>query len=213
MKKILAVLAVLCSLSAYSQQEYTYENKGINIFLESEGGCSRQFAIGGVNFIIGYQFNPHVFVGGGAAMKYGGSRYFNREVKEDWGWYDEATKTYHSDYYIDEKGYYHEYQSSCRYDDCCCDDGFFDMYMDFFVDFKYNFLAKTRYTPYLDFKSGFFCGSENTSTFDDLAVGCRFGCGEGDFAITAGAGYSFRRMENDGYGNQHLFMLKLGVEF
>ncbi|MBQ3656678.1 MAG: hypothetical protein II956_07530 [Bacteroidales bacterium] len=213
MKKILMILAVFSSLTVFGQREYTYNNKGINLFLEGEGAGSREFGIGGIALTVGYQFNPHIFFGGGVATKFGGDRDFKREVREDLGWYDEATKTYHSDYYIDETGTYHAYQSS-YYINECGEGGFSDMFMDFFIDFRYNLLATTRYTPYVDIRSGFYAVQDDgSSVFEDVLIGCRFGCGEGDFAITAGAGYTFRRLDYEVLNNQHMFLLRLGVEF
>ncbi|MCR4559170.1 MAG: hypothetical protein K5685_03760 [Bacteroidales bacterium] len=213
MKNILMILAIFCSLTAFGQREYTYYNKGINLFLEGEGAGNREFGIGGVAVTFGYQFNPHIFFGGGVALKVGTERTL-RQIYDDLGWYDQETNTYHSDYYIDEKGTYHKYQSSSYYTDDC-DDGYGFSFMDFFINFRYNVLAQTRYTPYLDIRSGFYTeAEEDSSVFDDVLIGCRFGCGEGDFAITAGAGYSFRRLDYNALNKQqHLFLLRLGVEF
>jgi hypothetical protein len=61
-----------------------------------------------------------------------------------------------------------------------------------------------------------FLGEFGASDLEEVVLGCRFGCGEGDFAIVGGAGWTYRRLHRD-YNwlnpNQHLFTLSLGVEF
>lgn len=213
MKNIFIILLLFFTLPVFGQKEYTWLNKGINIFLEVDGGGSREFGIGGPSLTIGWQFNPNVFLGCGVSTKFGGDR-DSRIVEEDLGWYDSSTGTYHKDHYIDEKGNYHEYHSSSSYYYSeCCDDGFGDMFMDFYFDFRCNVLAHSRYTPYLELRNGGYFTSEERSFFDEAVLGCRFGCGEGDFAIIGGAGYSYRRLEDAGFGNQHLFVVRVGVEF
>lgn len=213
MKTILTFLALIISFSGFCQmREYTYENVGINIFLEAQGGGNRSYGLGGPTFTIGYQFNPHIFFGGGVSFVIGNGRGSMYDDYKEIGWYDSKTNAYYSDYYCDENGEYHKVKS--RYsDEDDCGGLFGDGFNDFFADFRYNVLAHKRYTPYLNLRAGLFYGSYDTSFFDEVLIGCRFGCGEGDFAIVGGAGYSFRRILDKGYSDKHLFDIRLGVEF
>lgn len=223
MKAFFTIILLMIAATGICQCEYTYENKGVNIFLEAEGNANLDLGMGGVAFTIGYQFNPHFFLGGGLANKYIGERDIKRKEVRTLGWYDASTNTYHSDYYIDEKGERRKiydnangdgdhsiYFNDCGEDDCRMVDPSLDVY----VDFRYNFLDKTRYTPYINFRTGVYFNTFGTCGFDEMIVGCRFGCGEGDFAIVGGAGWSFRNIRDDDYSyNKHFLTLKLGVEF
>jgi hypothetical protein len=223
MKIFFSIILLTLAMTGFGQREYTYENKGINLFLEGEGSANLDFGVGGPSITVGYQFNPHVFLGGGMSQKFGGSRDVRHTETRPLGWYDATDGTFHNDYYLDEKGNRHKiydeansnYISECgySYDEGNCDGG---VYWDFFLDFRYNFLAHSRYTPYINYKSGVFLGEFGASDLEEVVLGCRFGCGEGDFAIVGGAGWTYRRLHRD-YNwlnpNQHLFTLSLGVEF
>ncbi len=223
MKTFFTIILLLIATMGICQREYTYENKGVNIFLEADGNANLDFAVGGPAFTMGYQFNPHFFLGMGLSNKYGAERDVKRKEVNTLGWYDAKTDTYHSDYYIDEKGErrriydnangdgnYSVYVEDCGED--CCD--IFDVALDVYVDIRYNFLAKTRYTPYVNFRTGAYFGSFGTADFDEVLLGCRFACGEGDFAIVGGAGWTYRHIRDHEYDfNKNLFTLRLGVEF
>jgi len=216
MKYFFTLTALILTLSGYCQKkEYTYENKGVNIFLESEGSGSQEFGIGGIALTAGYQFNPNIFLGIGFSQQFGGDRDIDENDQHYFKGWKDNNGNFHYDYYIDSDGFYHEtgYNSDnyCYDDDC--DSEFFDLFSDVFINVRYNFLGKYRYTPYIDLRTGVSFGDfSSVSSFDEALIGCRFGCGEGDFAIVAGAGYSYRRFTND-FSNQNLFTLRLGVEF
>ena len=222
MKTLFTIILLTIALSVFGQREYTHENKGINVFLEADGSANLDFALGGPALTIGYQFNPHFFFGCGLSNKYGGTRSARPEDTKPLGWYDANDDTFHDDYFIDEKGERHKiidnpygdrYTVYVNEDDCeeCCD--YAEPVLDIYMDVRYNFLAHSRYTPYINLKTGGFFGRHGNSNFDELILGCRFGCGEGDFAIIGGAGWTFRRICTDELKNQHLFTLSLGVEF
>ncbi|MBR4327216.1 MAG: hypothetical protein IKP73_17015 [Bacteroidales bacterium] len=222
MKAFLTIILLTFAMSGVCQREYTYENKGINLFLEADGNANLDFALGGPALTIGYQFNPHLFVGAGVSHKFGGERGLIRTETRTLGWYDATDGSFHDDYYIDQNGERHRiidnpnYDGFHYYDDCdegCCDGGVF---VDIFFDMRYNFLAHSRYTPYIGLKSGAFFGEYGASDLSEVLLGCRFACGEGDFAIVGGTGWTYRHLHKD-YGelnkNQHLFTIRLGVEF
>jgi hypothetical protein len=224
MRIFFTIILLTLAMSGFGQREYTYENKGINLFLEADGNGNLDFAVGGPSITVGYQFNPNVFFGAGVSQKFGGKRSIRQTEVRPLGWYDADNDTYHDDYYIDQKGERHkvvynpngdgflEYNSD-DFEEGCCDGG---VYLDVFFDFRYNFLAHSRYTPYINIKSGAFFGEYGASDLEDIVLGCRFACGEGDFAIVGGAGWTYRRLHKD-YDNlkrnQHQFTIRVGVEF
>ena len=221
MKAFFTIILLMLASAGFCQREYTHENKGINIFLEADGNGNRDIGLGGPAFTIGYQFNPYFFLGCGLSNKYGTERdkYYDEIITL--GWYDASTDTYHSDYYIDEKGERHKIYNiedgDLNYnvelvDDCGECEGL-DAVLDVYVDVRYDLLANTRYTPYVNFRTGCTFGSLDRASFEELLLGCRFGCGEGDFAIVGGAGWTYRYIKDDELKSQHLFTLRLGVEF
>lgn len=222
MKAFFTIILLMIATTGFCQREYTHENKGVNIFLEADGNGNLELGLGGPAFTIGYQFNPHFFVGCGLSNKYGTEREIKREEVRPLGWYDAANDTYHSDYYVDEKGERRKIYDNANgdgnqgvnydYDDCEECEGL-DAVLDVYVDVRYNFLAHSRYTPYINFRSGGTFGSFDSSGFDEVILGCRFGCGEGDFAIVGGAGWTYRNFHEENLKSQHLFTLRLGVEF
>ena len=220
MKTFLTMILLAFALSGVCQREYTHENHGVNLFLELDGSANLDFAVYGPSLTIGYQFNPHVFFGAGITQRFGGERNCRKTETRPLGWYDASDGTYHADYYIDAKGVRHRIVDAppvYTYEAECCDDCRYEsIFLDVFMDFRYNFLVHSRYTPCVSLKTGAFFGEYGASDFNDVLLGCRFACGEGDFAIVGGTGWTYYRLhrrEGNLDKNQHLFTVRIGVEF
>ncbi|MCR5455543.1 MAG: hypothetical protein K6F33_11205 [Bacteroidales bacterium] len=223
MKTFFSIILLLIATTGFCQREYTHENQGFNIFGEADGVANLDYGFGGASCTAGYQFNPHFFLGGGFAMRFGNERDKNDDEVIPLGWYDADNDVYRSDYYIDNQGVRHQIidapdDEDDKYfylDDEFCEGGLgggksmFDLYL----DIRYNFLAHSRYTPYICYRTGLFVSNIDNGDFNELVLGCRFGCGEGDCAVVGGAGWSYRNAHNDEMKNQHMLILRLGVEF
>lgn len=224
MKAFFTIILLMIAATGICQRKYTYENKGVNMFLEAEGNGNLDFALGGPSFTVGYQVDPHFFLGVGLSNKYGSEREIKREKVNALGWYDANTNTYHTDYYIDEKGERRKIYDNANgdgdqgvhldYDGDCEECDGLDAILDIYADVRYNILAHSRYTPYISFRTGCSFGGYDSSSFNEFLLGCRFGCGEGDFAIVFGTGWTYRNFRSDDYTyNKNFLTLKLGVEF
>ncbi len=226
MRAFFTIILLMIAATGFCQREYTHENKGFNMFLEAEGNGNLDWGMGGPSLTVGYQFNPHFFWGIGISNKYGAERSLNRDDVRPLGWYDATTGTYHDDYYIDEKGERRKIYDNSNGDAIDLGGGYYidtewnceecegvDAFLDIYADVRYNFLAQSRYTPYLNYRTGATFSSFHTAGFNELIMGCRFGLGEGDFAIVFGSGWTYRNFHDDDLKSQSLFTLKLGVEF
>lgn len=214
MKNVFFIFAILFSLSVKAQNsEYTFENRGLNIFLDIDGTANKNFQLGGPTFIIGCQANPNFFIGGGASWKCGciKSEYYNSRHHDIYWRSPEGKDIW--DYYVNEKGdtLSNPYRN---FDD---EWGWLDELLvnwDLLMNVRYNFLPYSRQTPYVDFRLALPVFQDDQYVFSsNILFGDRIALKHGDRALNIAAGYSIINFDTEDLGWQGSFMLRLGFEF
>lgn len=215
MKNVFFILALLLSLSAQAQNsDYTYENCGLNIFVDVDGTANKNFQLGGPTFVIGSQLTPNFFIGGGAAWKAGcmKSKYIDSKYYEIY-WRSPEGKDILG-YYVNEKGdtlgnpysHFNEYPYDMSWTD------FFNL--ELMLDLRYNFLAYSRQTPYADLRVALPLFQDDQYVFSsNIMLGDRIALKHGDRALNIAAGYSIIKFDTEDLDWQGSFMLRLGFEF